>query len=72
MGKILQVPVQELIIVLPLSGGTARLLKPHEPSLLANAISTRISCAGPLVLVAWIPYFVLWEKRRLWWDCKNA
>ena len=30
----------------------------HEPSLLANAISTRVSCAGQLVFVACIPYFV--------------
>ena len=30
----------------------------HEPSLLANTISNRISCAGQLMFVAWIPYFV--------------
>ena len=29
----------------------------HGPSLLVNAISTRLSCAGTLVFVAWMPYF---------------
>ena len=43
--------------------GLHKCLGSHEPSLLANAISTRISCAGPLVFVARIPYFVYAESK---------
>ena len=37
--------------------GLDECLGSHEPSLLVNAISTRLSCAGTLVFVAWMPYF---------------
>ena len=37
--------------------GLDECLGSHEPSLLVNEISTRLSCAGTLVFVAWMSYF---------------
>ena len=44
-------------------GGLHQCLGLHEPSLLANAISTRISCAGLLAFVARIQYIVYAESE---------
>ena len=45
--------------------GRHECLGSHEPSLLANAISTRISCAGPLVFVARIPSLCMLKAKAL-------
>ena len=50
--------VCSVITVLWVLVGRHECLGSHKPSLLASAISTIISCAGPLVFVAVIPYFV--------------